>query len=472
MKLVAARRACLGLLFALLLPAVGQAADGTNRFPAQLLAFSAAKAEQAHQLAAALNLQVSPDIWTFFKCATNGDLAGVTNTFTRLKWRASQYDGSANDPAVSTSVWQTLIEVVTAYQAFGEGGLKYPLAFGQDIINSIPPGSIYFGGTDPGRGLVTALCKSQIHADPFFTLTQNALADDRYLTYLRLMYGRQIYISTTNDTRTAFTDYTSDARLRFEHDRDFPGEPRQVRPGEGINQTADGQIQVSGQVSVMAINALIVKNIFDHNPDREFYIEESFPLDWMYPYLSPHGLIFKLNRQPLPQLTPEMINADHAFWSKQCDPMLGPWLTSDMPLSNVCQFVVSVYVQKDYSHFTGDRDFVTDLYATKMYSKLRSSSGGLYQWRLANKTYVGDTNRLAAETDFAFRQSFALCPTSPEAIYRYINFLMSQNRVNDAILLVRTARRVDPDNESLSGVLTQLLNAREQQRRATQATGG
>ena len=48
----------------------------------------------------------------------------------------------------------------------------------------------------------------------------------------------------------------------------------------------------------MAINGLLAKIMFDKNPDREFYIEESFPLDWMYPYLEPHGLIFKINRQP------------------------------------------------------------------------------------------------------------------------------------------------------------------------------
>jgi len=36
----------------------------------------------------------------------------------------------------------------------------------------------------------------------------------------------------------------------------------------------------------MTINGLLAKIIFDKNPNREFYIEESFPLDWMYPYLN------------------------------------------------------------------------------------------------------------------------------------------------------------------------------------------
>ena len=45
--------------------------------------------------------------------------------------------------------------------------------------------------------------------------------------------------------------------------------------------------QVSGQVAVMMINGLLCKVIFDHNPTNDFYVEESFPLDWMYPYETP-----------------------------------------------------------------------------------------------------------------------------------------------------------------------------------------
>jgi hypothetical protein len=333
------------------------------------------------------------------------------------------------------------------------------------IIHSIPAGSIYFGGTDPGRGLVTALCESHAEARPFYTLTQNALADSRYLDYARSMYGNRIYIPTTNDLQDAFTNYMADAQLRLKHDRDFPNEPSQLKPGEDVH-VVNGRLQVSGQVAVMSINALIVKRIFDHNTNCGFYVEESFPLDWMYPYLLPHGLIFKLNREPLPALTTQAIDADHAFWAKQCRSMLGDWLKPETSVSNVCAFVESVYVQKDWSHFTGDPGFVTNDFATKTFSKLRSSSGGLYQWRLASKTDAGDKARLRAETDYAFRQAFALCPTSPEAVFRYVNFLLSQNRLNDAMLITRTARKMNPDNEQLNDLLSHLVDFREQQRKS------
>jgi len=87
----------------------------------------------------------------------------------------------------------------------------------------------------------------------------------------------------------------------------------QLKPGEDVKET-DGRLQVSGQVAVMTINGLLAKIIFDKNPNREFYIEESFPLDWMYPYLEPHGLIMKINRQPPSELSDEIIRRDHDYW--------------------------------------------------------------------------------------------------------------------------------------------------------------
>ena len=54
--------------------------------------------------------------------------------------------------------------------------------------------------------------------------------------------------------------------------------PGQIMPGEDVHVDPSGKMQVSGQVAVMMINGLLCKVIFDHNPNNEFYIEESFPL--------------------------------------------------------------------------------------------------------------------------------------------------------------------------------------------------
>ena len=171
-----------------------------SRFDPRLQAFFAEKEQQARSLAKQLNLTVAPEIWEYYQAAEKGDWSTVTNLYWTLRKRTGQYEGSTNDPTVGTPVWQTVLETACACYPFAEGEKKYAVAFAKDIINSIPPGSIYFGGTDPGRALITAFSKSHENADPFFTLTQNALADARYLTYLRVMYGGKIYTPTDEDS--------------------------------------------------------------------------------------------------------------------------------------------------------------------------------------------------------------------------------------------------------------------------------
>src|SRR4029077_2974467 len=125
----------------------------------------------------------------------------------------------------------------------------------------------------------------------------------------------------------------------------FPNEPKQVRQGEGIQYTADGHVMVSGQVSVMNINGLLTKVIFDHNPDNEFYVEESFPLDWMFPHLTPYGIIMKINRKPVPEITDEITNADHQFWSKYSERLIGNWITYDTPVRDIANWAERVYLR-------------------------------------------------------------------------------------------------------------------------------
>lgn len=431
-------------------------------YPAQLFAFSASKEQQVRTLAKDLGIKVPSEINDFFKSAAHGDYAGVTNVIARLAselWSPRIH--SPGEKPAWVPLWQPMTEVESAYTAFATGGTKYPLAFGKGIIESIPAGSIYFGGTDAGRGLVTALCESHAKAKPFYTLTQNALSDSRYMDYLRSMYGKRIYLPTTNDVQKAIEEYMSDAAVRLKHDQEFPASPKQVHPGEDI-RLVDGRVQADGAVAVMGMHARIVKLILEKNPKPDFYLEESYPMELTYPYLSPHGLIFKLNHEPLTALTPAMLDADNAFWTRECQSMLGDWLKPDTSISNICAFAEAVYGRKDWSHFTGDKAYVTNEFAPKAFSKLRVSIAGLYQWRLTNKTNADDAARLRAEAGYAFRQAFALCPSSPEALFRYVSFLTAQGNFDDAILLANTTRKLVPDNPQCENLLSQLRNARAQ----------
>jgi hypothetical protein len=215
----------------------------------------------------------------------------------------------------------------------------------------------------------------------------------------------------------------------------------QLMPGEDV-KIVDGKIQVSGQVAVMQIAGLMVKLILDKNPDHEFYIEESFPFDWMYPYLEPHGLIFKINHQPLPGLSNEILARDHDYWAKLVQPMIGDWLNDDTPVEQVAAFAKKTFGKQDFSGFTGDPRFIQNAYSHKTFSKLRDSIAGLYAWRLKQATNASEKERMARAADFAFRQAWALCPYSPEAVFRYINFLLAQDRIADALVVAETAAQM------------------------------
>ena len=274
---------------------------------------------------------------------------------------------------------------------------------------------------------------------------------------------REIYIADTEDSRKCFTEYLADAARRRQMN------PPQLKPGEDVNVDPNGQVQVSGQVAVMSINGLLTKVIFDHNPDNEFYVEESMPLDWMYPHLTPFGIIMHINRKPVPELTDDIVRRDHEFWSQYSARLCGNWITYDTSVSNIVAFVEKTYLRHDFTGFVGDHRFVRDEQAQKAFSKLRSSIAGVYLWRLGMmggyptaREYLpkseAERQRMVKEADFAFRQAFAFCPYSPEAVFRYVSFLTSPGigRYDDALLVAETCRKLDPENGQVVGMVESL----------------
>ncbi len=408
-------------------------------------------AEKQTQATAALQTErkeMLPEFSAMFAAAAKGDWTSINKIWSDLRERAPQYEGKGpKDDRLHGTAWQTMLEI---WGAFGHIATaeKETVAFGRDAISSIPPGSIYFGGTDPGRCVITALQKSQVNADPFFTLTQNALADGSYLQYLRDMYGARIYIPTDEDSKRCFDEYLADAQRRLKE--------KQLKPGEDITEV-DGKVQVSGQVAVMTINAQLAKLIFDRHPDREFYLEESFPLDWMYPHLSPNGPILKLNRQPLAELPAEVLEKDREYWTLALEPLVGGWLQYDTPVQTVAVFAGKVQLPP----LKGDPRDPQEDSAQKWASKLRSSIAGVYAWRTDHAADEADRRSMIREADFAFRQAFAVCPYSPEAVFRYVNFLIAQKRISDAILVAQTAAHVDRQNPQVRELVQSLKKTQE-----------
>ena len=277
----------------------------------------------------------------------------------------------------------------------------------------------------------------------------------------------EINISSPETSQRCFEQYVQDAQRRLEHDMTKPNEPKQIKPGEQVNyDPASGRVSVSGQVAVMAINGLLTKDMFDRNPDHEFYVEESFPLDWMYPHLTPYGIIMKIEREPIAEMTQAMVDRDHEFWSQYSSRLIGNWITYDTPVKEICDFVERVFLHRDFKNFEGDPKFIRDDNAKKAFSKLRSAIAGLYFWRInhaGGKGNLAEQQRMIKEADFAFRQAFAYCPFSPEAVFRYSNLLISLRRIEDAEMIARTFLKFDKNNGAVQGLLAQLQGLKAQQ---------
>lgn len=276
---------------------------------------------------------------------------------------------------------------------------------------------------------------------------------------------QEMYIASPLDSQDCFTEYLQDAQARLQKG--------QLRPGEDV-KIIDGKVQVSGQVAVMAINGLLTKVMFDRNPNNEFFVEESFPLEWMYPHLTPFGVIMKINRQTLPTFTEDIFQRDHDFWSQYSERLIGNWITYDTKIEEIVAFVEKVYLKHNWSGLNeGQRKFARDDNGQKAFSKLRSSIGGVYAWRLGyscppeyRPKTEAEMRRFYKEADFTFRQAFAFCPYSPEALFRYVQLLVQppapiQPRIDEALLLARTALKLDPYNGSIAGLIGSLENAKK-----------
>jgi tetratricopeptide (TPR) repeat protein len=279
--------------------------------------------------------------------------------------------------------------------------------------------------------------------------------------------AKEIYTPSHEDSEKAYLDYMADAAQRK-----MSGH---LKPGEIVTETPDGRISVQGQAAVMAINAILAKIIFDKNPGHEFYIEESMPLEWMYPHLTPFGIIMKINREEVPVITEEMLKKDHQFWSQYMNRLVGDWVKYDTPIEDIVKFADDVYLKGDLSAFKGDTKFVRDDWAQKAFSKLRSGIAGIYAWRLGPQCpkhlqpkTVEEEQRLLEEADYAFRQALVLCPYSPEAVFRYSNLLAMTQRVDDAIMITEKCFEFDYENEGVRQLLQQLHRMKQGQAKLNQ----
>ena len=280
------------------------------------------------------------------------------------------------------------------------------------------PSAVFFGGTDPGRFVPTYMIYSANVRPDVYLITQNALADDTYMSVERDLYGDEIWIPSKDDSAAAFSEYVTSMS---------PEE----RAAKGV-VTENGRVQVTGALSVMDINGILTRKMFDHERlRRDFYLEESYVIKWMYPFLTPHGLIMKINANEH-SLNDAIIRNDMEFWD---------W-----------------YARR----LLKDPAFRRDFPAQKSFSKLRAAIAGLYADTRNKSRADGDFQKYNSLAAQAFREAVTLYPASPEATFRYIQEILGSANKWDVILdMVSYTDRVDPNNSRTKDIKRSTRVARD-----------
>ena len=285
------------------------------------------------------------------------------------------------------------------YQLRGANAIREELSPDEEPLpnpmwpEEMAPSAVFFGGTDPGRFVPTYMIYSARVRPDVYLITQNALADDTYMSVERDLYGDDIWIPAKEDSAESFNIYVNEVQSG-------------KRPSNADLKIENGRVQVTGALGVMEINGILTRMMFDHERlRRAFYIEESYVIPWMYPYLTPHGLIMKINPEQN-ALTPDIIRNDMAFWD---------WYQRRL---------------------LRDPAFRRDFPAQKSFSKLRAAIAGLYA-----------RSGLHTWADQAFREAVLLYPASPEATFRYVQeVLMPMQKWSAINDLLDYTDRVDPNN--------------------------
>jgi len=378
----------------------------------RVMKFGKLRRELLHAMAKHHNVEVPDDVERFFDAVESGQWDEIDAAHRALL----KDDKNLNQPRSGEihQIWRPIQETWGAAREAHTWPAQTLLDYGNAILDSLRPGMIYAGGTDPGCFIPTMLNDTS-DGEQRVVLTQNALADGTYLNYLEFKYGDRMATLTQEDSQRMFQEYVTDAQKRLQHDQQFPDEPKQVKPGEDIKES-EGRVQVSGQVAVMSINEKLFQLLMSKNPDASFAMEESFPFSSLYNNATTLGPVMELGVQ----------DGQNALSAEGAAQSVDYWrAAAERLLSNP--------------------DISEDSDARKAYAKLIASQAGL----LAD-------HKFTTEAEQQFRIANEIYPANPEAVFRYINLLLSQNRAGDALPIVENAIKAAPDNQQFQSLREQL----------------
>ncbi len=285
--------------------------------------------------------------------------------------------------------------------------------YGHDMLKDLPRGSVMIGGTDPGRFVPTYMIfgestqpasnkrDASLDRRDLYIITQNALGEPNYMKYLR-----DQYTAARPKPGSAFERWLGRANA-------YPADPL-ILPTEKETEELVSLASIKGQkeggsAGGTELFGAILRWLWEKNRDEhEFFVEESFPIEWTYDYAVPHGLIYRLNKTRLESLPKEVVDRDFAYW------------------------------QEYSARLLGDPNFRKDFDAQRSFSKLRQTIANLYRHR-----------KMSPEAERAYREALALWPGNAEAIVALTSYLWERGDFEEAIKLCDKALADDPNSIDL-----------------------
>jgi tetratricopeptide (TPR) repeat protein len=303
--------------------------------------------------------------------------------------------------------------------------------YGHDMLKDLPKDAFVFGGTDPGRFVPTymilgeSFVDSKHRRDPDFDrrdlviVTQNALADAFYQKYLH-----DHYAPTRPMAKGWFQKWLGRDKQYPRDSTKMPTEQELVDIVRNVSMNLPPGANPQDPNVGILYHAAIAQWIFENNKDkREFFIEESFPMEWTYAYAVPNGLSYRLNKEPLATLPPEVVQEDFRYWNNYVDRLIS------------------------------DKNFHEDYDAQRSFSKLRNSTGNIYRAR-----------KMWSEAERAYRQALQLHPSNMETLAALSEILRAQKRWDEMSEIWDRARERDPANRAIQKARTRVGRLREADR--------
>jgi cytochrome c-type biogenesis protein CcmH/NrfG len=310
--------------------------------------------------------------------------------------------------------------------------------YGHDMLKDLPKDAFVFGGTDPGRFVPTYMILGESFVDPkhrrdpdfdrrdLVIVTQNALADAFYQKYIHDHYapGRP-------KAKGWFEKWLGRDKQYPADDTAMPSEQELMEIVRNVSMNLPPGANPQDPNVGILYHAAIAQWIFEKNKHkRDFFIEESFPMEWTYAYAVPNGLSYRLNKEPLETLPPEVVAEDFRYWNAYVDRLLG------------------------------DKNFHEDFDAKRSFSKLRNSTGNIYRAR-----------RMWAEAERAYRQALQLHPNNMESLVALSDILRAQKRWDEMAEIWDRAIDGDPNNRAVGKARARVTRLREADREISALQG-